>query len=437
MTAPRALLILVMGIYLAAGAAFSVVFPLGEGPDEPAHFAYVQYVARHVALPVLKPNYLENTSVEAYQAPLYYVMGAVLTFPWMGTDPAVSFDPPTGEKRPLFSHTAEAAFPWSGGTLAWHLLRFFSLALGACSLLASYGILFWFFDSQWLATAGTAYLALNPQFIYMHSLVSNDSMAILAGTLLLLYIVRAAQDPARLEPFIAGLALTFALLSKASVPLLAGGLAYLLWLRRSQLASSWPHGLRNFARLAAAPVLLAGWWLVRNLWLYGDLTGASMSMRVVPENHYPTPLGTLEFLRLLPEIIQATFRTSWATFGWMGFELPRRISNAIAIVHLAAWGVVLLSIRPKMLRCHSAVALTLSALGLLAGFCYYNTFTNQAGWQGRLLFPAASIAAVVFVAGWRRFFPGRDAWAAALLVTAEMALLAHVFFSIVLPTFAG
>ncbi|HSR69870.1 MAG TPA: glycosyltransferase family 39 protein [Acidobacteriota bacterium] len=436
MTAARALLFLVLGAYLAAGIAFSVAFPLGEGPDEPAHFAYVQYVARQGTLPVLKPDYLDNESVEAYQAPLYYLTGALLTFPWMGTDPAIEHDPPTGEKRPLFRHAPEAAFPWTGGTLAWHLLRFFSLALGALTLLAAHRILVRFFGSQWLATAGTAHLALNPQFIYIHSLVSNDSLAILAGTLLVLFIVRSAQDPAGFSPFLAGLVLALALLSKASVPLLGGGLAYLLWNRRDQLAPSWPQALRNFAKLAAAPLLLTGWWLARNLWLYGDLTGASMSMRVVPENHYPAPLGPLEFLSLLPELVQATFRTSWATFGWMGFELPRRISNALAIIHLAAWGAALVFIRPKTLRRPSVVALALSALGLLAGYCYYNTFTNQAGWQGRLLFPAASIAAVAFLAGWRRFFPGRESWAAATLVVAQLALLIYVYFTIILPVFA-
>ncbi len=437
MTAPRMLLLVVGGGYLAAGVAFNVTFPLGEGPDEPAHFAYVQYVARERALPVLVPVYGDNDTVEAYQAPLYYVAGAMLTFPWMDSDPEIDYAPPTvaAGKQPHFHHSPRAAFPWTGGTLAWHLLRFFSLGLGAITLWAVHRTALHCFDSEELAVAATACLALNPQFVYIHSLVSNDSLATLAGSLLVLFLVRTARGPGRFQPFMAGLLLALAALSKASVLLLAAGLGYLLWRRREDLIGTWRQTFQSLARLAAAPALLAGWWFARNLWLYGDLTGTSMSMQVVPENHYPVPLGIGEFLSVLPELVQATFRSWWAGFGWMGFELPRRVFNGVAIVHLVVWGRLLLAARWERLRSNTFAVLLLSAGSLLAGFCYYNTFTNHAGWQGRLLFPAASIAALAFVAGWRRFFAGRNGWAAAVLVTAQATLLLYVYFGIVLPAF--
>ncbi len=158
MTAPRMLLLVVGGGYLAAGVAFNVTFPLGEGPDEPAHFAYVQYVARERALPVLVPVYGDNDTVEAYQAPLYYVAGAMLTFPWMGTDPAIEYRPSVSPSRKQrnFHHSNGAAFPWTGGTLAWHLLRFFSLGLATITSLGVYHTAKLFFHSEMLAAATPA-----------------------------------------------------------------------------------------------------------------------------------------------------------------------------------------------------------------------------------------------------------------------------------------
>ncbi len=437
MTPPRIVLIGVMAVYLVAGIAFNITVPLGEGPDEPAHFAFVQHLARKGTLPVLKPDYQDNETVEAYQAPLYYLSGALLTFPWMGSDPEIEFDPPASPsgRQPHFHHSPQAAFPWTGGTLAWHLLRFMSLGLGAGTLWAVYRTALVFFESEALGVAATAYLALNPQFIYVHSLVSNDAMATLAGSLLVWFMVRTAKNSIPFQAGLAGLLIAFAVLSKASALLVGSGLAYLAWQRREELARRWRNELRDAARLAAVPILLAGWWVARNLWLYGDLTGASMSMRVVPENHYAVPLSLGGFLGILPDMIQATFRSCWASFGWMGIELPRRVFNVVAIVHLLVWGRLLLAARWHRLRSDAVAALLLSGGSLLAGFCYYNTFTNQAGWQGRLLFPAASVAALVFVAGWRRFFPGRDGWAAATIVAVETLLLVYVYFGIMTPAY--
>ncbi len=79
----------------------------------------------------------------------------------------------------------------------------------------------------------------------------------------------------------------------------------------------------------------------------------------------------------------------------------------------------------RRLGSEAIVPFLLSANSLLAGFCYYNTVANQAGWQGRLLFPGASIAALAIAGGWHRLFQGRELGAAVAIIGVESLLLIY------------
>src|SRR5262245_16874113 len=55
---PRQILGLAWLAFLAAGMFFALMTPLGEGIDEPAHFAYVQHVAQTLRPPLGRVMYL-------------------------------------------------------------------------------------------------------------------------------------------------------------------------------------------------------------------------------------------------------------------------------------------------------------------------------------------------------------------------------------------
>ena len=103
----------------------SIVVPLGEAPDEPAHFRYVRYVARDWNLPVMQPRYADNETVEAFQPPAYYGLAALLAAGGVEDEtqllanPAFTF----GSPFPAFLPHPEHGFPWQGAYLAWHVIR--------------------------------------------------------------------------------------------------------------------------------------------------------------------------------------------------------------------------------------------------------------------------------------------------------------------------
>ena len=94
---PRRLmeLLIVFGFFLALGVSWMGVLPLWQGPDEPAHFAYVQYMATHEGPPtekvvapgraalIFSPSPAENVAIAVTER------NRVLTHPaaWLSVTP--------------------------------------------------------------------------------------------------------------------------------------------------------------------------------------------------------------------------------------------------------------------------------------------------------------------------------------------------------------
>lgn len=423
-------------LYLAAGTVFNVVVPLGDAPDEPAHFAYVRHVALTWKLPVLQPKAKNNTTVEAFQAPVYYVLAAGLTHPWMQGqvhlrhNPAFDF----GKQLPAYLPQAEHAFPWQGVYLAWHLTRFFSLALGAISLWSTYRIGQLVFEQQWLAIAAVAYLALNPQFIYLHSMVTNDVLATTAGALLVWTTISLLKHAT--IPRVLGVACAMCLtaLSKPSALTLAAGSGIVALIAWRKLPSSRSR-LAAMGILILVPLLGSGWWFWRNYQLYGDILGLTNLRIIAAANYYPQPLTLKQYTALLPKMFWKTFESSWGKFGWLAIPLSHGTFICILAAHIVALvGLCIRVIKHASWRWQTVV-LILSWLASIGGFLYYNRITNASGWQGRFLFPSLSITAVGFIAGWQYWFRHRNARLTTAALVSGGALVFYALAAVVLPMY--
>ncbi|MEJ5311430.1 MAG: glycosyltransferase family 39 protein [Anaerolineae bacterium] len=433
----RLLLVGLFTFYIIAGVTFNISVPLGEAPDENAHFAYVQYVARHNALPVMQLHVKDAVNAEAFQAPAYYVAAALLTrFALQGDairlyqNPAFEF----GKEAVRFPHLPEHAFPWHGAALAWHIARFFSLALGAITLWATYRAACLLFDSRWLALATVAFVGLNPQFIYLQSMVTNDVLATTVGSLLILTALYLVKE-ARLKYFLfVALLTTLGILTKPSALTLYPGIVLAMLIAWLHL----PHGRLRWLSLGLCifiPLGGSGWWVLRNFRLYGDPLGLEFAKQVLAINYYPAPLTFRVFRSLLPAIFWQTFQSSWGYFGWLSFPLATSVFYLIAGLHLPALTGLLLKCGTAALKRWQTWVLAAGWLGLLLAFLYYNRETNSSGWHGRFFYPGISIMAMSFVAGWQYWLRRRERLFAGWLVGAGVALTLYAIAGVVLPAY--
>jgi len=327
----RRLIWILLLVFMAIGSWYSLWNPLGEGIDEIAHFKYVLYIKEHHALPIQpwQDNGRLFTVSMGHHPPLYYTLGAILIsgidtndctevfvgnphFSWGGDHPNNGWN--------VFNHTPAEDFPWHRSVLAMHVLRGFTLLLGAIALYAVYRIGCQLFPSKpWLALTGTAWLAFNPSFIYMTSTIHHDAFMAAVFSLALWWLISALDHPPTVRQGIAGgLLLAAAMLTKLSglvLVALFGCTFFLLAIRKHSLKMILPGAL---SALGVA-TLVAGWWYIRNWILYGDPFGWAMFkatyFAVQRNGPFTWHLFTHEFLYQLAQ-------TFWGAFGYMHITLP-------------------------------------------------------------------------------------------------------------------
>ena len=97
--------VLLIGLFLVIGFAYSLVVPPFETPDEPFHYAFARHIAQGNGLPVQSAESTGPWHQEGSQAPLYYLLTGWLT---RGIDQG-DFDcagraqPPRQHRRPVES----------------------------------------------------------------------------------------------------------------------------------------------------------------------------------------------------------------------------------------------------------------------------------------------------------------------------------------------
>ena len=148
--AERRLLALILLLYTALGFTYALVTPPFEASDELWHYPMVQHLADGNPLPVqvFDPALAGPWNQEASQPPLYYYLGAALTF-WIDQsdmdvarrlNPHVDNGVLTDAGNTNLAVHDPAADPWSGALLAVRVVRLFSVLLGALTVYLTYHI---------------------------------------------------------------------------------------------------------------------------------------------------------------------------------------------------------------------------------------------------------------------------------------------------------
>lgn len=435
-------------IYLALAAIYSVVTPLGEGPDEPGHAAYVFFLAREARLPDQRANEVPG---EGHQPPLAYALAAPLAA-WLPAEQR-GLDLPGnprfvwagGSEPNAVAHGSREYWPWAGAVLAWHLARLVSVGLGAATVVLTYSTAraligqrrmtndggtepsFVFRPSSFVPPTAAAVVALNPQFLFTSGLVTNDALLTALSALLLWLVLRPtagerlALRTTIVHASVLGLVLGLALLAKQSALMLVP--VALLGAARPGRQSLGRAVAGGLVALAVA-ALVCGWWYWRNLALYGDPLGLAVFQAEFAGQ--PFDPGSLAAWRGALAQLHGSF---WARFGWMNVPPPGWVIGlftAIELLALAGWLWRLIGSRQKIedgrstiedravgqmtsdprssLLCRellmngwwALVALPALALAWLLSFALT---AGLVAWQGRLLFPALPAIAILLACG--------------------------------------
>lgn len=392
---------LILAAFVALGVTYSVVTPIFEAPDEPWHYYFIKHLADGHGLPVQDPKNIGPWRQEGSQPPLYYALGALATF-WIDADDIEEllwFNPQAnpgqrtslGNKN-LFVHTERESFPYRGATLAVHLVRLFSVLMGAGTVLLTYLIALEIFpECRALALGAAALNAFIPQFLFISGAVNNDNLVTLLSTLALFLIIRLLRNSQfvtrhwSLLGFVLGLAALSKLSALVLFPLAAIAVAVAAYRRRSL-----GPFVKGFAVALSVAFLVAGWWYARNWVLYGDPTGLKAMLAIAGRRE--------ELLTNLAELwgeFRGLRMSFWALFGWCNvIAAPLSYKVLDAIILLGMGGMLLGGFRRK--KAFASPVLWIPALWIaivMAGLIRWASFTKE-GLQGRLIFPAISAISI-------------------------------------------
>lgn len=455
-TPHRAALVVTL-LFVALGALYASTTPLFEGGDELWHYPLVRHLSQGGAFPVQDPNDVGPWKQQASQPPLYYLlMGAATS--WIDTsdfagvyflNPHVDNGIVTADGNiNLAVHTAAEAWPWRGTTLAVRLVRLLSVLMGAGTVYLTFHLARTVFPGwPWLAVGTMALVAFNPMFLFISGAVNNDNLAVLLATTATLLTAQLAR---RVHPdYTDGDLLDRALrvdwrFGDAVVPfhlslrhVLLGvvlGLAGQTKLSAATvgpmavLVMTWAEGVRWYARTDRATLaviaghalvlavrglltflptaLIAGPWFLRNLRLYGSLTGLNAFIDILGQRAQPAPLAQLWSER------DGFMQSYWGLFGGVNVPFPGwayAVLNALAV--LGALGLVLLLWRSWRdyrwdTRRWAPLLTTLGVVAIVVMFLIQWATTTWSS-QGRLVFAAIAALNTVFLGGLVAWLPPR------------------------------
>ncbi len=413
----------ILALYLILATAYSVASPIYEAPDEIHHVYFVKHLAETHALPVLGGKTAGGEQAlygqEGGQPPLYYAMGAAIVAgvdmdapPPEANPHARMGDPLTPGNKNIVIHGPDEAWPWHGMPLAVHLLRFFSILLGAGTVFFAWKIARGLFPAQEsLALAAAALIAFLPQFLFISAAVSNDNLIIFLSAFILWLILwlfgpAFQQTPGRGEALLLGMFLGFAALSKLS-GLYLWIIAGLVYVVHMLIHRDWRETLPSALLTGLAAMAIAFPWYGRNWRLYGDPTALTPFLDIIGRRQTPIHPRT-EFQGLRISLL--------GLFGWFNVPLPRaayQAWDAFLVISLLGFlqGVWRRRMRLRPLRRYAFLIILALWLGLIfIALMRWMSLTPAA--QGRLLLPAIVSLAILLTLGWREWLPRRAWWLA-------------------------
>jgi len=408
-------LAVILVVFALASIIYSVVIPPFEASDELWHYPMVQYIAENWRLPVQDPNDVGPWRQEGSQAPLYYIIGALTTF-WVDTsdmpdvrhlNPHVNNGVATADGNiNLIVHNPDLErFPWRGTVLAVHIVRLVSVCMSTLAVFLTWLMVQEVFPGQpVLALGAAAAQAFTPMYIFVSGAVNNDNLLVLLSTLALLMLLRLVRlddlydaPPARRYVML-GIVLGLATLTKSNSAALAllTGLVVGIRARRKR---SWREFFIGGVSTAVPMLLVSGWWFVRNLTLYGDLTGLNVFIEILGQRDVPAGVAQLWRERF-------SFAAGyWGNFGGLNVPMASWVYTVLnGLLFLSALGLLVLLgrwlVRTRSRLSMASWPLVICALwGALTLGLWATWATTTWSSQGRLIFAALPVWSLLIVFG--------------------------------------
>ncbi len=424
-----------LAIYVGLALAYNVIQPPFEMSDEREHFDYVLYLLEQRAVPV----FVTGQVSEYHQPPLYYLVGALLAWPFPAADRDMYLRNPYAgfrhwelgaDNKNLYLHGPWDQWPFRGTALTVHVARLASLLFGVVTVTAAFHVARSLLDER-RALAVMGLVAFTPMFVSVSGSVQNDAGAAALGTGLLWLAVRCYDTGYSLKrAFLLGVLAGLGGLMKLTAAMLFFPAAALMlfWLRAQRASGRQAGGF--FLSLAVGAFIGGWWWYGRNWLIFGEPTSLSANLATYA-SHSP-----LTGFAWWGDGLGYAWTTYWMRIGMGDLHMPDWVYQLLTVPVLAgAAGLMRHWLTAPAGERAKVVAFLISGLVSVAALLGYITF-SPTGAQGRYLFPSISALMTLTVLGLTSLAPGRIGRVVTYALPASMLTLAgFVFIGVLMPVY--
>ena len=434
-------------LFILLGSIYALTTPAFEASDELWHYPMIRHLADGNPLPVqvFDPALAGPWKQEASQPPLYYYLGAALTF-WIDAsdmetvrwlNPHVDNGVITADANTNLIIHDPTLNPWQGTLLAIRIVRLLSVLMGAATVYLTYRIAKEVAPKRpEIALGAAAAVAFNPMFLFISGAVNNDNLVIPLATLALFLMIRLVKregDGSAVQwgaLLLLGAVIGLGALTKITavglLPLAFGTIFIQRWRYSDKsaaiqdLAASLWQTIGRFLIILLPVLIIAGWWYWRNIDLYGDWSGWNAFIAVLGQRATPASLSQLWDERW------GFMLSYWGLFGGVNIPMATwiyRLLNLVLILSIPGFFIYLakdhkrqinqLSIANYQLQITNLlngvtnnlalVICSLWSIAVVVGLIQWATTTWSS--QGRLVFSAIAtlnILMIIGLVGWLR-----------------------------------
>lgn len=341
--------------FVVLALAYNALIPIGESPDELAHFEYLRLLLDQRRLPTARDGIWQG-----HQAPLYYVLAGAWTYA-IERGPACRIEPrglpnvltpnfPSFPNLNFLVHPSEERLGrWPCHVWAFHLLRLLSTALAVPTILLVIATLRLAApDTPVVAAVGGTIAALLPSQVTLSSMLNNDALINLLVIGATYLVVRACRTGDATSLAKAAVVASVAATAKLSGIYFFGLILVALALRRDLLRGLLAPGpTRRWLVAAVVAGVLPVAVLARNYAQWGDLFGVraleANLVKLIAAGANPPhsdPVGY--YLRDLPSLFANAFMVAYGAINlpFTGSVEPGRWGPRIVLAGLALSMVV-------------------------------------------------------------------------------------------------
>lgn len=348
---------------------WSAFTPIFEGADEEGHFCSVDFLAHNNKLPDVR----DVGGCFIWHPPLYYFLLSPITRSFQTPQyksTQIKINPKAnllrkGEYAQYVHSERELFFQWSNLELLVHTLRLATATIAVLIFIIIAKTASVVFKDK-IERNLSLLLLFNPMFIHIFTTITNVTLVSLISTIVIAIDIKSARKNKTYKLVaLQGLLVGLGFITKISALSLMPAFLLVLYLEHRREKTTLLNLGSKILLFAFGFFISAGWYLFRNIQLYGEIIEANVIAKTYGASHHFLLLEKVGPLNYANSIVISLFKTFWSAYGAVTVKLPEFINVILLIVSLAVVYTIIVNFKKLSRPLKIAVFYALSIITTL------------------------------------------------------------------------